>query len=412
MTQRVLMIAYHYPPVLGSSGIQRTLKFSQYLPAHGWEPLVLTVHPRAYADTDDGQLREIPRDQVVRRAFALDSARHLALRGAYPRLLALPDRWASWWLGGMVEGARLIRRYRPRAIWSTYPIATAHLIGLSLARASGLPWVADFRDSMTEPDYPRDPLTRRVYQWIERHAVARCAHAVFTTPGAVRMYRERYPQLPPGRWRLIENGYDEENFLSAERAAPQPRADEPKILLHSGVLYPSERDPRPFFEALAALKRDGIVSAQTLRVVLRASGYDDEYRVMLRAQNLEDVVRLEPPISYERALAEMLGADGLLVFQAANCNHQIPAKLYEYLRARRPVFALTDPAGDTAAVLRAAGIDTIYRIDRSDDIAKGMRRFLERLSRGDAPVARPAAVAGATRGARTRELAAILDSLS
>ena len=27
----------------GSSGIQRTLKFAQYLPAHGWQPLVLTV---------------------------------------------------------------------------------------------------------------------------------------------------------------------------------------------------------------------------------------------------------------------------------------------------------------------------------------------------------------------------------
>lgn len=411
MSKRVLMVAYHYPPVLGSSGIQRTLKFSQYLPTHGWEPLVLTVHPRAYAETDDGQLREIPTRQVVRRAFALDTARHLALRGAYPRALALPDRWSSWWLGGVFDGLRLIRRHRPKAIWSTYPIATAHLIGLTLARLSGLPWVADFRDSMTEPDYPRDPLTRRTYLWIERRTVARCARAVFTTPGAVRMYRQRYPTVPAERWHLIENGYDEENFSNAERQAHAPRNDGCKVLVHSGVLYPSERDPRPFFEALARLKRDGVVSARDTRVVLRASGYDGEYRGLLRAQSLDDVVKLEPPISYERALVEMLDADGLLVFQAANCNHQIPAKLYEYLRARRPIFALTDPRGDTAAVLRAAGIDTICHLDRVDDIVRGMQAFLEQLRCGAAPVATPAAISACTRRSRTGELAAILDAL-
>ena len=57
----------------------------------------------------------------------------------------------------------------------------------------------------------------------------------------------------------------------------------------------------------------------------------------------------------------MLTVDGLLVLQAANCNDQIPAKTYEYLRAQQPLLALTDPAGDTADVIRRAGIDTIAR---------------------------------------------------
>jgi hypothetical protein len=47
MVKRVLMIAFHYPPMHGSSGIQRTLKFSQYLPRSGWEPIILSAHPRA-----------------------------------------------------------------------------------------------------------------------------------------------------------------------------------------------------------------------------------------------------------------------------------------------------------------------------------------------------------------------------
>jgi hypothetical protein len=42
------MIAYHFPPLAGSSGIQRTLRFVQHLPALGWQPLVLTASRQAY----------------------------------------------------------------------------------------------------------------------------------------------------------------------------------------------------------------------------------------------------------------------------------------------------------------------------------------------------------------------------
>ncbi len=46
--RRVLMVAYHFPPLAGSSGIQRTLRFVQQLPRFGWDPLVLTTSTGAY----------------------------------------------------------------------------------------------------------------------------------------------------------------------------------------------------------------------------------------------------------------------------------------------------------------------------------------------------------------------------
>ena len=67
MTRRVLMVAYHFPPISGSSGMQRTLKFCQYLGDFGWQPTVLTIAPKAYPATSDAQLAEIPASvQVVR----------------------------------------------------------------------------------------------------------------------------------------------------------------------------------------------------------------------------------------------------------------------------------------------------------------------------------------------------------
>jgi glycosyltransferase involved in cell wall biosynthesis len=411
MTRRVLMVAYHFPPVHGSSGLQRTLKFSRYLPQFGWQPIVLTVHPRAYTETTTGQLVDIGKETVVARAFALDTARHLAVAGRYPGWFAIPDRWVSWWFAAVPAGLRLIRLYRPAAIWSTYPIATAHLIGYSLHRLSRLPWIADFRDSMTEENYPKDPLVHRAYSAIERRAVNRSARAVFTTPGAVRMYAGRYPNVPSTRWGMIPNGYDEENFTDAEKALGERSRSGPLVLVHSGLLYPSERDPTAFFGALQALKRKGRIAAGGVKVILRATGHDAHYRPMLAQRDLADIVFLEPAISYREALAEMLRADGLLVFQAANCNHQIPAKIYEYLRARRPIMALTDAAGDTAAVLRTAGIDTIAPLDSAAAIETGLLAFFERLRTGTAPVANDAEIARHSRLAGAQELAHLLDAV-
>jgi glycosyltransferase involved in cell wall biosynthesis len=415
VNKRVLMIAYHYPPMRGSSGIQRTLKFSQYLPQSGWAPVMLSAHPRAYANPGDDQMGDIPASVPVTRAFALDTARHLAVGGRYAGFMALPDRWASWCLGAIPAGWRLIRQHRPAVIWSTYPIASAHLIGLVLRRLTGLPWVADLRDPMTDVSYPSDPRTRRVFQWIERKTIEHCTVAVCTTPGAIKTYETRFPEIPRERFRLIENAYDEENFADAERAgaAPAPGAHGgPLTLVHSGIIYPSERDPVPLFQALAALQQRGAVSGATLRVVLRATAHDDYLAGLIAEHGIGDIVQLAPHVPYRTALAEMLNADGLLILQATNCNHQVPAKLYEYLRARRPILALTDSDGDTAATLRQAGVDSIAPLDQKDAIIEALPRFLEQVRQGTAPLAPAAVIAAHSRRARTEQLAQLLDQVA
>ena len=423
MVKHVLMIAFHYPPMRGSSGIQRTLKFSRYLPQWGWTPLVLSAHPRAYASKGPDQMADIGHGAVVVRSFALDTSRHLSIRGRYPACLALPDRWSSWLLGAVPAGLRLVRRYRPQVIWSTYPIATAHLIGLTLRRLTGLPWIADLRDPMTDVDYPADPLTRTVFRWIEARTVRHCSVAVCTTPGAIVAYRARFPQIPAERFALIENAYDEDNFTQAETATAD-RAGEvqaataaasaarPFTLVHSGVIYPSERDPRPFFAALSVLRAAGELAPGRFHVILRATDHDDWLRPLIDSHRIADLVTLSPRVSYRAALAEMLAADGLLILQARNCNHQIPAKLYEYLRARRPLLALTDPAGDTAGALRKAGIDTIAPLDSTGDIVAALRRFMALAVAGAAPLATPETIAAHSRQARSRELADLFERVA
>lgn len=410
-SRKLLLVAFHYPPVAGSSGIQRTLKFSAYLRDHGWEPIVLTVHPRAHAQVTDGQMAEIPHGLQVERVFALDTQRHLSIGGRYLRPMAIPDRWASWWPAGVWRGLQIIREQRPLAIMSTFPIATAHMIALSLSKRSGLPWVADFRDNMTDPGFPRDPLTWRFNRRLEASCVRQCSKAVFTTRGALDMYAQRYPELPASRWTVIENGYDEDNFVDAETGLElRSLGREGQItLIHSGALYPEERDPRPFFNALATLKRGGEIEASGLQVILRATGCDSIYSPMLDQLGIADIVQLAPPVGYREALREMLCADALLLLQATMCNHQIPAKLYEYFRAGKPILALTDPVGNTAEAMRKAGANQIADLTDTGQIVIALRVLLSNLREQDILGVARAQAEKNSRRSRTTELAWLLD---
>jgi glycosyltransferase involved in cell wall biosynthesis len=409
----VLMIAYHFPPLAGSSGIQRTLRFVQHLPSFGWQPAVLTASPHAYDRTSGDMLRDVPPSTVVRRAFALDTARHLAFKGRYLGAMARPDRWVSWRFDAVRQGLKLIAALKPRVIWSTYPIATAHLIGAELHRRSGLPWIADFRDPMAQPGYPSDPRTWQQFGAIERHATEHAALSVFTTRGAARVYRERYPAAAE-RIVVIENGYDEESFALAEASTPAPKPIHPGVvtLLHSGIVYPKERDPTQLFGALRQLSDAGHIRTDNFRIRFRAAVHDESLRNLARANGVEGFIETLPPVSYEDALQEMRCADALLVIQASDCNEQIPGKLYEYLRARRPILCLSDSRGDTVALLRSAGVNSVAAIDAPDEIAPRIGEFIAAVREDRADLPTPEAVRSASRRGRAMLLATHLDEVA
>lgn len=410
---RVLIIAYHFPPVAGSSGVLRALKLCRYLPENGWQPTVLTVNPRAYERTDPGQLAEIPADVHVFRTFALDTQRHLSIGGHYLRSMALPDRWASWVPSGVLAGLRAIRRERIDAIFSTFPIPSAVLIGWILHRLTGKPWIVDLRDSMTENDYPRDPATRRSLRRLEARAVRDSSRILFTAASTIAMYRERYPSLTADKCVLVPNGYDEDDFQNLQTSAPQPdiSSTRPLRLLHLGLLYPSERDPRPFFRALARLKSERVISPASISVDLRASGHEDLYTKMLAEFGVSDIVNLLPPLPYREALRDASQANALLLFQAANCDHQIPAKAFEYLRLRRPILALTSSTGDTAALLNSTGGATILDISSEDQIHHQLPVFLDTVKHSRHPLPDDGTVQKYSRRSQARTVAQCLSQV-
>ena len=125
--------------------------------------------------------------------------------------------------------------------------------------------------------------------------------------------------------------------------------------------------------------------------------------------DVSEYIETCPPIPYKTALSEMVNSDGLLVMQASSCNEQIPAKIYEYLRAGRPVLALTDPAGDTASVMRRAGMNDIKSLDSASEIEEGLISFLIAIRDSSASLPSAEIVKNASRERRTANLVEFLE---
>jgi len=388
--------------------MQRALKVVRYLREDGWRPIVLTVNAQAYSKVNPSQLIEIPTDVPVYRTFGLDAKRHFAIRGHYPGILAWPDAWASWWPGAVWTGRQLIRRHRPSAIWSTFPISTTNLVAMHLARWSRLPWISDLRDPITLDGYPADPMRFRIARRIEAKTVELATRIVFTAEYTRRIYVERYPDLDE-RTVLIPNGYDENNF--PDRSAAGKTSGARLTLLHSGALQPKGRNPRTFFEALARLKREAKISSASLRVVFRACGFEQQYRAIAERLGVADIVAFEGRLPYEEAISEMVDADGLLAFQGSTYNHAVPAKVYEYFFARRPILGILDKTGETQRVLQSVGINSTADIDNSEEIAAVLGSFIDELRCASFFLPQRSAIEDFSRRKQTQKLSALLTEL-
>lgn len=356
--RHVLFVAFHYPPEASSSGVLRTLKYSRYLPEFGWRVSVITVDPSAYTICDSQLERQIPSGTTVLRTRFINTKRDLSIMQRYPALLALPDVWIGWMPWAVAAGKRLIAKCPPDLIYSTSPHATAHLIAARLGAISGKPWVADFRDPWVEdppePGAPTGRLFCAINRWLERLVVRRSAAVVTSTTRLRDVMRKRYDDMPETKIRAILNGYDEADFANAYT---QPRQSNPRLrILHAGNINASFRDPRPLFEAVGRMvqRRDLTMTECEIRFVGGGSYAEStQVRAAIAEAGLSGSVTFSPRMSYEESLRELSTADVLLLLQASDDTVDlVPAKLYEYLRAQKPVLALVRGGGAVSEILQ------------------------------------------------------------
>ena len=410
---RALIVAYCFPPH-AAIGTYRTLRLVSHLVERGWDVDVLTAREDAYLSgtpVDSKLIERVPASVRVVRSGALrglskagrlinrlrparqpaaatasssptsapggPAARQGAVRALKTlaeELCALPDKDVGWLAPAIAQGLRAFAAKPPNVIFSSGPPWTTHLVAQSLAYAFRSRWVADFRDP-----WVRSPWTRyrtapvmAIARGLERRVVRAADAVLFTTDTARREFADYYGPDLANRFHTVFNGCDPEEFAATQAT----RDEEHFTLLHAGTLY-GGRSPVPLIRALGRLCRSDASIASRLRVqFLGSTGFPGVDIVGLCAEEgLSEVVRFAPRVDRPESLSQMRRASALLILQAGTAM-AIPGKLYEYLAAGRPVFALCEE-GEMADLIRAHRLGIAVGPTDEAEIERGLRQLLD-----------------------------------
>jgi len=390
--RRLLMITYDFPPGLSMAG-ETCAQIARYLPLYGWDPIVLTARDSHREDhevsTDELLPPVVIRTGVLPHPLTIYKRlrqRRLTQRarpggdgamggrptssrtiGLFRRwmlsMLQIPDAHTGWIPAAGIAGVRAIRRYRVEHLLSASPHSTGHLVGLALARLTGLPWTAQFQDPWTYPRAqwreakPLSALSARVETALERMVLRRADAVVCVTEPHTNWLRHVYPEVRAGKFVTILNGFDgvEWERVDAELRRLGPASRDRFVITYAGNLY-HRRSPLPVFRALRSLIDSGDVVRERIQIDLLGQCDVAEgtgVTAMAAACGLEGCVRITGTLGRPEALRRMAQSD-LLLLLAEGLTQQIPGKTYEYLRAGRPILALTSE-GAVADLLRRTG---------------------------------------------------------
>lgn len=350
MSKTILMIAFDFPPSNAAS-VQRTLKFFEYLNDFGWTTILLTAKPLAYPLVDNSFKPSLRSNQFVYRATALDVQKHLSIKGKHLSWMKTPDRWGTWIPFATRLGKKIIDKHQPDIVWSTVPTPSANVIANRLAKYSKKPWVADYRDPASHVNTNNGDWLNNIHRKIDDATFKRADKLTFATEAAQDLYKTQYQNHE--KFNVIENGYDENNFVLAKSLAKGHSnifKEDKFSLYYAGGLYSDGRNPVPLFEAISFLKNQGDLSEDNFELIFQGAGDGVEFSEKLKQLGIEALVSFIKPTSFLLALVNMTRADALLIIQDSRFNLQIPGKIFEYLRTGRPLLLKTDKTGATATL--------------------------------------------------------------
>lgn len=444
--KHVLMIVSDFPPSI-EMGAQTCWQIARHLPEHGWTPTVLTkgegpVDNRdAVADKFEPGLTVVRTSmlphpvQILRRlrggraahrevgetvgAPAASSGRRGWLRTAVLAALNVPDTETGWILPAVAAGRGLARKLDVACLFSSGPVWSSHLAALGLARLTGLPWVAHFRDPWSLGSFfsGENRWADRANARLERAVVQRADTVICVTDRHTTLLRQHYTACRPEKFVTVPNGYDSAEWEQAEQDAGASRASAGRgrfVITHAGALY-AGRSPLPVLEALRRLAQTGDLTLDRVRFDVIVN---DKVRQLPDGREIVDVahqmglggsVQVLGPLPRRETLRRLLDSD-LLLLLGHNFTVQVPGKLYEYLRSGRPILALV-PAGAQTDLLRATGGAWIVEPDDVDGAVKAVRDAYRRWQAGQSgPEADARLVGGFDRRVLVGRIAAHLDA--
>ena len=355
---KVLIVTYHFPPRPTVASL-RPLGLARYLPEFGWEAVILTAALPGKPDSQFEVVETPRRDSAVlgwgKRLFKLDSEQPLMAQIAQLKrklkirterspldvlltvigeVTAYPDPQKGWRRFAIKAGEDILRQQKIKAMISSSPPVTSHIIAKELKQEFRIPWVADFRDLWTQNYYyPYSPLRRMRERRLELKTLSAADALVTVSQPAADDLRRLHKQKPV---HSIPNGFD-----PAEVNSTPGNLTDKFTITYTGNLYPGKQSPEPLFAALHDLITEGSMDANDIEVRFDGSeaGWIDK---QAEHYGLTGIVRQFGTVPREIALKKQRESQLLLLLKWNDTRQAgaYSAKIFEYLAARRPVLAV------------------------------------------------------------------------
>lgn len=386
--EKILFIAYHYPPQ-GGAGVQRTLKFTKYIRKYGWEPVILTISEKVFGPTDPTLLSDVPPGAIVERtsAFSImnwwpffNKFKLQKLISFIDQYLLIPDGKIIWQFAARKNARKLIRKHNIKLIFTTSGPYSAHLLGLHLKKKfPEISWLADFRDEWTTN--PGVYLNRIRFNRLRLYIENKMENKVCQSADGIIALSQKMKERIGGKnividkkMHLICNGFDPADFLNLSKG---PRDEDVFTITYSGSFY-GYQDPCFFFRAVRELLSEGAIDEQKL--LLQFIG-DNESVVKANAElyDLENVVKIYGYLEHKESLNVLYSSDALLLIVgcAINTKSVYTGKIFEYARIMKPVLGLVPPDGLAAEFIRDINCGVVIDGEDFDAVKQGIKDFFE-----------------------------------
>jgi hypothetical protein len=415
---KVLMIAYQFPPV-GGSGVQRSVKFVKYLPEFGWEAVVLTRDCGKMTLRDETLLKEIPEKTEIIRTRAYDLTVLPSFLNKIGKFIAwkilIPDGEIIWMKKSLPAALERVKQGDIKAVYTTsYPYSD-HLMGLEIKkRFPELAWVADFRDEWTNNPYlldnPHNAYRTKKEKSMEREVLKNADALITNTPVMKKNFVRLNPDLElDKRMWVIPNGFDSQDFIGME---PKNIKNSRFTLTYTGSLY-GRRKPDNVLKAIGNLIKSEMIDKNKIRIRFIGSFKQEVLQRIIIQNNLEGAVDTLSYIDHQECLKHMVNSDAMLLIEGGGPGSEAfyTGKIFEYIQTGNPILAVIPENGAAADIIRRTKTGIVCNWDNINKIEEGFLKLYNAWLR-DIKIINPdyQEISRYDRRTLTRNLAELLDN--
>ena len=377
--------------------MQRWVKFAKYLPLEGWQPVIYTPENPEQLATDESLAAEIPAEAEVIKTRIVEpyeiykkllrksghSKEAVEVNPVNAQNKSSLQKAAMWvrgnlfrpdprclWIGPSVRFLKKYLKEHPvDLIVSTGPPQSMHLIGRRLALATGIPWIADFRDPWTKIFYFKHlSMTRGTEKWHKKmeQKVLDDATVVVAVSPLVQQEFQAMTQTPV---QLITNGFDECDF-AAEKSHMVGGPEQVFCVTHTG-LFAADGNPTMLWDVLAEKCNVNESFRKALKIKLIGKT-DDSILAALDKAGLSEAVDNVGYLPHSEAVEQQRNASLLILPLRKEPEYKavLPGKLFEYLASRRPVLGIGQPDGAMAMILNETKTGVVLDWEDREAIAQ------------------------------------------